>query len=579
MLSDGPIRSPQQELAEVEHALSVLDGRHPDFAKAEREKAQAMARRRRQLDQAEAEARRTRRRRLAASLITITVVGTVGWTTQSLYEGRKAKLASSARLARTFEPLGLRETPPEPWALWRKANHLEVPVAAGVCVVALGTDGAGVPTSIELSHDGDSLEALGSVGLCTCVPDTVVVKAKTETGSVRLLQGDAKRFGSVLGFARGGARPATVLDSACKEEHIDAWLTMERDAPANEKKLGAAWQSDPRAAELASSGVRHDARASSTAELFPLRVGAGECVLAIPEGPADTVALRLPGGNRPLSSSKVPVGACSKAERTYGVSHEGAGAVHVLRASALRVGGRHELTRIAARAKTSARVWLDAADATWDAELSLRAARVFPIHTTDWKAGKLPDDARTFVVSLGGEGSASPGAPALSDTLACDAAGEPARTAACTHAGRPNFLEARGRADGAVAYGGLPTWLKPFAEVPGKEASTAAAQVVALTRRLVALGFEPVPLEGITETPSGADVLGRAKENGIVAFAAQRSAPYAVPLTDGPAWTLDGAPRVIDLEPGRRAILRARTALDADHRTLVFRRAESSKAL
>ena len=70
MLSDGPIRSPQQELAEVEHALSVLDGRHPDFAKAEREKAQAMARRRRQLDQAEAEARRTRRRRLAASLIT-----------------------------------------------------------------------------------------------------------------------------------------------------------------------------------------------------------------------------------------------------------------------------------------------------------------------------------------------------------------------------------------------------------------------------------------------------------------------------------------------------------------------------
>jgi hypothetical protein len=54
------------DLAEVEQAMSVLDGRHPGFARAEREKAQAAERRRTELEQL---AVRTRRRNIRTAIM------------------------------------------------------------------------------------------------------------------------------------------------------------------------------------------------------------------------------------------------------------------------------------------------------------------------------------------------------------------------------------------------------------------------------------------------------------------------------------------------------------------------------
>jgi hypothetical protein len=110
---------------------------------------------------------------------------------------------------------------------------------------------------VEVFHDGDTLEAQGSMGFCTCANETAVITAKGgEPGkrSVRLLRTDARDFGSVQGFSRGAAKPASVLDCACAEDQIDGWLSM----PAAVETLHAPdveWtKKDGAAIELASSG-------------------------------------------------------------------------------------------------------------------------------------------------------------------------------------------------------------------------------------------------------------------------------------------------------------------------------------
>lgn len=559
--------------------MSALEGRHPEFAKAEREKAEAMERRRRELEMAEARARKQMRRRLVIGGTLVVVLGTGGLVARHLYEARVAVVRSADAFAKSFTALGFQEVAPPPWGT---PDRLEVPVAAGTCVVALGTaDGA--PTLIEVTHDGDTLEAKGSLGFCTCANETVIVAAKGAADakrSVRLLRTDAREFGSVMGFDRAPVKPASVVACACLEDQLDGWMAG-GSANATLRPAEPEWtKSIAGASELASAGLAHVATTSRGVPIFPLSVPAETCAVAIPEAAAK-LALRATGGNKVVPADRGPLAVCTKVPRVFGVWHEGAGPVHVVRGEAARVGGRHELRTLLAHSGFGiGRVWVEMPDLAGDAELTLRRARVAPAYSMEWAPKvKLPSDARILLFSDEGASSIDPPATSTGEA-ACERSDSLAPTLFCVETSRQPWNDATGKARAVVAYASLPPWLKPLADIQGHEAATAALSLVTLTRKLAAAGFEPTPLEGITETASGADVLGRAGEDAVVAVTVQPHPPYLLPLTDGPTWRVDGPPRVIDLAPGRRVSLRSRPAPggdEDDRRTLVYRRSTKTK--
>ncbi|MDB4997030.1 MAG: hypothetical protein JWM74_4462, partial [Myxococcaceae bacterium] len=92
---------------------------------------------------------------------------------------------------------------------------------------------------------------------------------------------------------------------------------------------------------------------------------------------------------------------------------------------------------------------------------------------------------------------------------------------------------------------------------------------------LTRAGFDPTVLEAVTELPSGVDVAGRAGEDAIVAIALEPQAPWAIPCTNGPAWSLGGDPLVIELPAGKHAALTHTKPVASSkeaRRTVVFRR-------
>ncbi len=531
-----------------------------------------MARRRDELERAAERARKQSRRRAIVGAILVVTLAVTGFTAREIHERRTAHLAAASPLSRTFAPLGFEEIAP---TFWSSPDRLEARIPAGTCLVALGA-AEGKPTAIEVNHDGDVLEAEGSLGFCTCNDETIVVAAKGATSgrrSVRLLKKDARDFGSVLGFERAPVKPASTVACACADDQLDGWLGR----PGARAVLGApdarALSAIPGGADLVRAGLEHTATAAPGATILPMEVRAEGCAIAIASN-GGALALRAAGGARVLAAAPGSVAFCSKTARSLGVLHEGAGTVHVLRGEAARLGGRHELRRTLTRGAAPGRVWIDPTELAWDAELTLRAARAVPTFNVPWAAKtKVPNEARILLFAL--EGANGERAATSAGDAACERSDEAAPTLLCVQTSWQPWQDPSEKIRGSLAYAPLAPWLKPLVDIRGAAASNAALALVTLTRRLSPRGFEPTPLEGVTETASGADVLGRAGEDAVVAVTVQPAPPYLLPLTDGPGWTIDGAPRVVDLAPGRRISLRGKIAPSGDidqRRTIVFRR-------
>lgn len=563
--------SGDRQLAEVESALSLLGGRHPEFVRAEREKAEATERRRRDLELASA---RSRKRAIRGTLIgtaIAVVVGTSAWFVRERYETRRRAFDGSAAVAQSFAALGFSETPR---ALWSSPDRIEEPLTAGTCAVAVGAAG-GKPIAIEVTHDGDTLEAQGSFGFCTCANETVTVSAKggdAAARSVRLLRIDARVFGSVLGFERSATRPASVDRCACIEEQLDGWLERSTSVlgPPDRTSMPAATRT-----ELADNGLRVTRSVPGSTPIFPLSIPAGGCALVIASGATDTLSLRARGGARALEAAKEPIAVCSKSARVDGVWHEGPGTVTILEGDAARVGGRLGLRHVVQRVSLPlARTWIAPEDLSWDASLALALSQAPGAQTSELDATtKLPADARLLAFSL------SPGArvePATGADFVCEPTGPDllATTMLCAQTLPQPWREATGKARVGVAHAPLPVWLKPLANA--NEAQTTVVALARLARRLRLQGFEATSLEAVTETATGAAVLGRAREDAVVAVTLQPSPPYALPLSAAAAWSLDGEPEIVPLGAGRKIALRSRvspTGSEDARRTVVFRRA------
>jgi hypothetical protein len=81
---------------------------------------------------------------------------------------------------------------------------------------------------------------------------------------------------------------------------------------------------------------------------------------------------------------------------------------------------------------------------------------------------------------------------------------------------------------------------------------------------------------GVTELTAGRIVvLGRARDDAVVAVEIAKVAPWVMPYSDAAPWTLEGDPREVPLAPGGRVTLTASPHPEAEakqRRTIVFRR-------
>ena len=243
------------------------------------------------------------------------------------------------------------------------------------------------------------------------------------------------------------------------------------------------------------------------------------------------------------------------------------------------IGGLLGVREVAKRAGITLGVaGLPAIDHAWNAKAILVASAVpEPLLTTASTPDIPPDlDARVVAVSFATKNAIVADLPGGTFSYCNPSLEDRAGEALCVFSGAQTWRTMGADAVGAVARAKLPFWLFGLGGVNDPVAMKLATQLATLARRLKQDGFEPTTADAITETPHGVEILGRSNEDAIVAVGLMASAPFVFPYADGPAWTLDGQPRIIQLEPTRTLALPAsvRPLPSKDkRRTVVFRHA------
>ena len=129
----------ERELEEVERALSVLGGRHPEAVRAEREAAQAAERRRREHEETAAAERRRGTRKRALGAVALVVLAGVGFAAFRFHAKRAALDAEVAPLVARYTSHGFDALPRGAWAAEDRA---EVTTVAGDCYAFVAARGA-----------------------------------------------------------------------------------------------------------------------------------------------------------------------------------------------------------------------------------------------------------------------------------------------------------------------------------------------------------------------------------------------------------------------------------------------------
>jgi hypothetical protein len=574
-----PVKKPD-DLAEVEAALSVLGGRHPDHVRRERETNEAIAAKQRALD---AESRRERNRKLKLGLVVVMAIGAIGY---GIVRAREREHVQEVALelvvapAMPFVALGFAPIDGPGGARFgtRHADRAEADVEPGTCVVVVAASTEG-PADFLVERDGDKIDAKGSLGFCTCAHETVTATVTSTAGSarsVRLLRKDARSFGGTFGFARTGVQPARVLESPCAEEHLDGWLVD----PTRGRPAGTSAKPPDADSPLTRQGFSRLATGVASGPFVVVEPPFSSCTYVSSNQPDDRLSLRVAGGARVLSDVAGPIAFCDSHANTYVVFHSGRGELTAVGASSRLIGGLIGVREASLQAGLPApATWIRAEDLAWDARETARASGIPEAATIDYSAAvpaKSPvHDARIVALSTIDGATVLPdtGPDLVFSTCLLELGKAPQNFCVQASPQRWRDTSTRGRAAGAEAN--LPYWLAVFAPLHDPELVRVEAQLLALARRLTRAGFDPTVLEAVTELPTGVDVAGRAGEDAIVAIALEPQAPWAIPCTNGPAWRLDGDPLVIDLPAGKHAALTHMKPVASSkeaRRTVVFRR-------
>jgi hypothetical protein len=577
----GPPKPPPKSrigLTEVERALSVLEGRHPEHEKIRRQTREAAEQRRGQIDiELARNARARRRRRFVMAMLTLAagVAGFVAWKVAVRTRALQGALESAEApwLARGFTRVASNELTAKP--------SLEVDLPGSSCFVATATIDGPMRARDSLAA-GAAVEGPRPLAWCSCGPGHATIDGLASAALVGLsvLRIDAVVLGGPLARSWVDFTPGAWGDGGreCADATLDGWIAAHH-APAATPE--AAWlDADPTHLAFHRAGLHLAAAIEPPHPFAIVNAAAGDCAIAISRS-GESLSLRAAGGTWLVSHAHGALAWCSSSADALTVWRDGTDPVAVLEAPADRIGGMlgaRECAEAAGVAIPPEATWLRGEDLPWDAGALLRASGLSDVTSSPLRVEPGPPDARVVALAL------SPGASAISEpegvVIACDPPlAASARESLCAHSAPVSWFNKKDALAGS-ARGSLPFWLSPLEGHRELDAVARVPELLALTRRLAREGFEATSLEGVTELPDGVRIVGRGGEDAVVAVGLEPKPPWVLPyfeaVKSGIPWDLGDAPREVQLKPGDTVKLASSppsTAPLAARRTVVFRHA------
>lgn len=565
--------APQQPgLDEVERAISVLGGRHPEHERTRRETMAAAEERRREIEKELAVSRRKRLRRAAVVSANLIAIGIAGYVASRVFSRTSTIRDALARDEAIFLDRGYEEIASNQITA-RTTLEKDAPEAS--CFIALATRGP-----LEVHAGGLTAASQHSVGWCDCGASHVTLETGAKPDQMpglALLRIDSRTTGGPLARSWVSVGAETWIDttSGCAEAMLDAWIADGR-VPKPAPRDGSL---DALAAGkmLRESGFELVAQLADGHPFAFVDSRAGDCLVAI--SPGGSLSLRVTGGERVIPPAPHTIAWCSSVALPLTVWREGGSNAPIVVAAARadRVGGllgTTECARDAGLTPTPQATWLRPGDGAWDAASILHASKLDSSGGDAVPAEPATPDARlTALVYTGAARLAS--APS-GTTVACDPPLEAPTSlseSVCAAVG-PVAWWRGGDAPAWAARAALPFWLTAFEGHHEPDAIARIPEMLALARSLARRGFEPTVLEGVTELPTGVRIVGRAGEDAVVAVGLAARPPWVFPYTDGDAWELGEPPRVVELQPGTSVTLTTSppSSVPVDkRRTVVFR--------
>ncbi len=572
------MREDERDLEEVERALSVLGGRHPDQVRAERLASEAAAKRRREHEKELETLRRRAWKRRVIAVVALALVSSVVFVVWKIFSARSEADRSAIPLVSRYVALGFDMLPR---AMLAAQDRASVSTIAGDCYAFVATNGAAL--QIERATENVNATDASEVLACTCASETITVSASQKKSVVRALH--------IAGSSLGGSRAAAFRfgdhapkilggDDACADDMLASFARARSKEEIPKRNVDGAWlASHP---SLASIGFTTLVSAPSDRPFAFAPPRAASCFLAVgDEGDALTLwALDATAFQKPIERAKNAIAWCAEKESTFALEHDGKSAVTVVAAPAARVGGMLGLREIARAENLAIQTWTREDERSALAIDTLRASvvpdptsagceSIDPARTKTARVLLFASDGPTFsTTDLDVRCAPSLGAP---ESLCVQA------RALAWRAPPPKSASEAGTC--AVAYGPLPYWMSAVSEIRDASAELLDEELalIAFARKLTARGFVPGILEGITEKSDSVEILGRSGDDAIVAVGLWPLAPFVHPYTDGAAWTLDTEPRVIAVKGGERVTLHVpngNVPIDK-RRTVVFRHSQS----
>ncbi len=552
------MKDDERELEEVERALSILGGRHPEQIRAAREDAVAAARRKKELEEESArEANRSRRRMMLVVIATGCVV-VVGAVVTRIALARSSEDAEVAPLVARYAALGFDVLPHGSFAAQDRA---EVSTIAGDCYVFV----AARKSPIRIERPIGSAGAKGEALVCTCAAEAMTVRS-TDGAPLRALHIGGSALGGSRALAYRFADHAPTLiagDDACADDTLASFAQNKRYP---KQEADGAWL----AAHPALSGSGFTTLASAPARLPFVFVEGSASSCFIASGGELTLWTIGDSVQKPVHA-KSAVAWCAVKPATFVVERTGAETVSVVSAPSKRIAGMLGLREILARDSITAATWTRDEDRGEIAADTLRASVVADPVTQPLEAidARKTRDVRVLVFSIAGQDGWT------TDDL--DVRCSPALGAAESLCVQPRALDWHPPPPSAIcgaALGPLPYWMSALTDAHAIDAELA---LMAFARRMTARGFSPGVIEGITEKADSVDILGRSGDDAIIAVGLWPVAPFIHPYADeGSApWTLDGEPHVMHIAAGERVSLPVHSAAaiaPEKRRTVVFRK-------
>jgi hypothetical protein len=534
------VRDPhERELEEVERALSVLGGRHPDQVRAEREAAQAVLRRQKEHESMLAAERSRTRRRLFVLVLGVVVAAGIASVGYRFHAARAALDAEIEPQVARYVGLGFDALPRGTFAPQERA---EVTTVAGDCYAFIATRAQ----EMHIERPTGAADAKSEALACTCATESIVVT--THGAPVRVLHVAGGALGGTRALAYRFRAQAPVLlggDETCADEALAAFARDKRYGP--QESNGAWLAAHP---SLAADGFTTLASAPPELPFVFVEPSPAHCfIAAAPDGEITLLALEAPQGAA-LTLQNVAHGAgaiawCVAKGATFIVQHSGRGRATVVSVPSRRTGGMLGLREAIARASLKAPTWARD-DERGELGRDTLAASVVPDPTVMASAADAKD-ARVLLFS--GEGFTTSDL----DFRCAPGFGEP--EALCVQQHGLVWRTPPPEAAVGAAFGPLPYWMGVLGDVRDPRVLDVELALLSVSRRLSALGFFPGIIEGVTEKTDSVEVLGRSGDDAIVAVGLWPAPPFAVPYTDGPLWTLDTPARVIPVSAGARISL------------------------